>query len=288
MRVAVADDGHRTQTLLRAYLSGTGRSFFETADADDAQCLIADYDHPAARHELQRFRARYQRPAIVLAQRNPSLPGTVWVPKPVDLEALDLAAHRVRTLLQAAAVEPSSRAFAPGAAAAGDRSSLTLVSRPPGPAPERAGPYRMGAPPDWTAKIGWMALGVLAITAFAAALGWRPAVDGWRAPTRSLQVADVAAGPQALRQAVSAALQEPYRPQVAERERLNGLLEEAEWAPVLTRNGPAWLALGLSPDGLSVSAHALPAALMAQGAPLPARVEREQALKAAVAAALAP
>jgi len=44
----------------------------------------------------------------------------------------------------------------------------------------------------------------------------------------------------------------------------------------------------MSPDGLLVSAHALPAALMAQGAPLPVRVEREQALKAAVAAALAP
>ncbi|MFN9450884.1 MAG: hypothetical protein ACK58U_14645 [Rubrivivax sp.] len=290
VRVAVACDGHRTQTLLRAYLNGSGRSCFETADTDDAQCLIADYDHPAARHELQRFRARYQRPAIVLAQRNPSLPGTVWVPKPVDLDALDLAAHRVRTLLQAAVVEPSSRAFASGAAGAGERSSLTLVSRPPGPVRERAGPYRMGVTSDWTAKIGWMALGVLAITAFAAALGWRPAVDGWRAPTRSLQAADsvATAGPQALRRAVSAALQEPYRLQVAERERLNGLLEETQWAPAFTRNGPDWLALGMSPDGLLVSAHALPAALMAQGAPLPVRVEREQALKAAVAAALAP
>jgi hypothetical protein len=284
LRVAVADDGHRTQSMLRAYLNGSGRALFETADTEDAQCLIADCDHPAARRSLQRFRARDQRPAIVLAQRNPSLPGTVWVPKPVDLAALDLAAHRVRTLMQPGLAEAAFRPFALDQAGAAARSSLTLVSRPPGPLPERAGPYRMGGSARLDGQDRLDGPGCAGDTAFAASLGWRPAVEGRRPPTRSAQPAGpAAAGQDALRRAVKAALQEPYRPRAEERERLKGLLEAADWRLALEPSGPAWLKLGLNPEVMSVSPQALPAALLAEGAPLAARVERELALKAAVA-----
>ena len=172
--MALATHAEKTQLLLRALLNGPGRGLFQTKPRLSAQCLIADYDYAAARQELQQFRAQYQRPAIVLALRNPGLPGTVWVPKPIEFDALSAAALSVRLLMQPATLHssppPDEVSWAPSA------------SRPPENGRELAGPFKMGAPPDWTAKIGWMALGVLGIAALTSWLGWHPAVSGWRAP----------------------------------------------------------------------------------------------------------
>lgn len=283
LKVSVAVNAGRTRSLLQACLQGMGRQLFTVVAFEDAECLIADYDHPQARHDLQRFRARYQRPAIVLATRNPGLPGTVWVAKPLEIQALRAAAGSVRILL---ATPPGPRPHAQGDEPAPSLPPLALVSRSPAEDHERAGPFKIGAPPDWTAKIGWMTVGVLGITALSSALGWRPAADGWRPAT-----ADVSAEPpvnERLKQAVQAALQEPGRLSAAEQSQIDALLADYRQSANVAHAASAWSQLTYSAETFNVSAHALPVALMAVGAPNEAKALLERQLRSAVNAALAP
>lgn len=289
LRVALADGGQRTHSLLRAYLNGSGRHFFETVPPDQAQCLIIDHDHAAGRQALQRFRDRAPRPAIVLAMRDPGVPDTVWVPKPVDLDALDHAAQQLRhRLLAPMPGEGAGDALIPWARLP-PAASMGLA-RTTRAQPEAAGPYRIGGRADWTAKIGWMALGVLAIAALTSALGWRPATEGWRPAAAAVRAELPGALPPAdrLQQAVSEALQQAQRPRPDEQERLKALLAERAADDALPPRQLAWLGLGGNPDVLNVSAHTLPAALMAEAPATVARTDREAAIRRAVREALAP
>jgi hypothetical protein len=286
LRVAMASHGDRTRTFLRAYIEGPGRSTFVSAPLSDAQCLIADYDHAASRHELQRFRALQQRPVIVLALRDPSLPGTVWVPKPIDVDALASAAVRVRRLL-APAVEPSAPSR-PTAARDSRQQALRLipVPHPPNEPREPAGPFQVAARPDWTSKIVWTALGVLGIVGLTTALGWEPAGTGWRPPPPAAAVMGEGAD-ETLRRAVEASLNEAFRTPLQTQRQLDALLVEYRQAAARPAEARAWNLLSASADALTVSPYALPVALMSTGDSDALRQQREAQLGDAVARALA-
>jgi hypothetical protein len=299
--VALATHGGRVQSHVRAFLSGPGREQFVISDAGRAQVLIADYDNELSRAELHHFMLMGQGPAIVLALADPGLPGTVWVPKPLQDDALLYASQLVWSRLAQRAVVPPlalTPAAAPPASTTA-RPTLRLLpstsdvpkrttAAPASPLPlppsrERLGPFSIAPRDDWTARILWIAVGILGIAAAVTSLGWRPAEPTFRPVTDREAAAQPLAFPTpALQQAVSLSLRAIPPMSGAQRNAIEVDLSDYRRLATLQPETLTFAKLTLGSDAPDVSRRALPVELMPDAASLwPGQAEVRVALAAA-------
>lgn len=284
--VAVAAQGERYQALLRAYLNGPGRGMFVVTDVAEAQALIADHDHPVSRAEMRRFLTERRRPVIVLASRDPAVPGTVWVRKPVDFDTLAVAAHRVWAMLSTTpSPAPAAWRWLPRSVGGGP-----LADRAGDRQREEPGPYRMPPRDDWTTKIACTALGALGIAALASLLGWRPAAESWRPSAQSMMRLESASDPaqRGLEQAVALSLMEPRRLSPGDRQAIDAQLREQAQLKALPEIPAGFQFRGYGDDVPMPAPTALPVDQLAE-APGGggAATEVQRALREGVAASVA-
>jgi hypothetical protein len=298
--VALATHGGRVQSHVRAFLMGPGREQFVISDTGRAQVLIADYDNEFSRAELHRFLLMERGPAIVLAMTDPGLVGTVWVPKPVEDVALLNACKLVwGRLAQREAPAPLAAATISAPAVASTRPTLRLLQGAAEPASkavpapvllqplpasrERVGPFSMAPRDDWTARIVWIALGILGIVAAVTSLGWRPAELNFRPATlRGIPVQPLAGPAQDLQQAVDLALQAMPPMPSAQRAAVEAELTDHRRLATLLPENMTLAKLSFGGALPEVSRRALPVELLPDAAlPWPGQVEVRAALGAA-------
>jgi hypothetical protein len=292
VEVALAAHGGGVYTLLREFLSGPGREQFVISHAGRAQLLIADYDNEPSRDDLHRFLLRAQGPAIVLAVTDPGIPGSIWVPKPVQETTLLAASqHMAQRLARSPspATRPALRLLPLEVPAPAVPEQPWHTTRPSGR--RLNGPFSAAQREDWTGRILFMAMGALGIAAAVSSMGWRPAEQSFRPPASRTEVAPAASEPaQNLRQAIAAARQSIPPLTAAQRASVEAEITEYwQLAAALQGESRSMAQLSLTVELPSVSRRALPVALMAEApAPWRGQMVLRDALRAAVQGAPAP
>ena len=286
VEVALAAHGGRVHALLREFLSGPGREQFVISHAGRAQLLIADYDNEPSRDDLHRFLLRAQGPAIVLAVTDPGIPGSIWVPKPVQ-EATLLAAsqHMAQRLARSPspATRPALRLLPLELPAPAEREKPSPTTRPSGR--RLKGPFSTAQREDWTGRILFMAMGALGIAAAVNSMGWRPAEQSFRPPAFKTVVAPAAAEPaQNLRQAIALARRSMPPLTAAQRDAVETeIAEYRQLAANQQADSQPMAQLSLGAELPSVSKRALPVDLMAYAAaPWRGQMVLKDALRSAV------
>ncbi len=99
LRVSLLGVSSHNRAILEFFFAGAGKHLFKLVPEAEAEVIIADFDHPNTEQEWQQHAAEQQRPCVILSMREVQIPQTVWVAKPLSIQALTQAASQVRALL---------------------------------------------------------------------------------------------------------------------------------------------------------------------------------------------
>jgi len=99
LRVAFLGVSSHNRAILEFFFANAGKHLFRLVPLDEPQVLIADFDQTGTQQAWEDNYSAAPRPGIALAMQNPNIERTIWVAKPLTMQALGDAAAQVRPLL---------------------------------------------------------------------------------------------------------------------------------------------------------------------------------------------
>lgn len=111
LKVALMSISSHNRAILEFFFAGAGKQIFTPVNAEQAEALIIDFDHPGGKQEWQDQNAiGVKKPAIVISVKETAEENIVWVPKPLTSQTLAGAAEKIRALMPQDAADTPAQA----------------------------------------------------------------------------------------------------------------------------------------------------------------------------------
>jgi len=92
LQIAMLELSDQNRAVLEFYFASTGTDLYTVVSKELAEAYIIDYDLPNAEAQLETQLKTAAKPTIILSDKSHNIPSTLWLAKPLTVDALNEAA----------------------------------------------------------------------------------------------------------------------------------------------------------------------------------------------------
>ncbi len=101
IKICILEMSSQNKAILEFFFDNSGKLLFEESSLEKAQAYIIDYDFPNAKESAEEIYRSSKMPGIIISIREVDLPDTVWIPKPLTINALTNANEKLSDIISA-------------------------------------------------------------------------------------------------------------------------------------------------------------------------------------------